>query len=283
MTEKYLDVLVRRQEKFNREAPIARHATIIQKQYEDKLIEIKKDAQKSIKKKHLHEIVMEEQRQTILVENQKIADSIAEEKEKLQKIEDAKWKPRTSADKYIFPLIEKWNTGFKPEKEKFYHAAFVLTWFVHPKFGICFTGGIERWGKDKNKMKPFGGRREQDKNETRQITATRELYEETAGLIDIKSKDFDKLPCVFVLKTNPCYLLENRIDHNEFRRRLQTQTDVHCQEMKAVVHVSYEEFYNLNLSENDIPGNGIRVNDISGRSTHVSAFFLHALRGFGFV
>jgi hypothetical protein len=269
MNEKYLDVLVRRQEKFNREAPIAQHVIIIQKLYGDKLIEIKKNVQKTIKKKHLHEMVMKEQRQIILVEK--------------QKIEDAKWKPQTASDKYIFPIVEKWNTSFKAEKEKFYHAAFVLTWFVHPKFGICFTGGIERWGKDRNKMKPFGGRREHEKNETREITATRELFEETAGLIEIPPKDINKLPCVFILKTNPCYLLENRIDHNEFRRRLQNQTDKHCQEMKAVVHVSYEEFYDLNLSENDIPGNGIRVNDISGRSTHVSAFFLHALRGFGFV
>ena len=254
--------LNRERERAKRESATARHLAIINNLYSPQMETICKQAKIcSIKKQEEKE--MEEQRKL-------------EEQNRKKEEEESRWKPCTKSDKFIYDIIQEWGKDREPEKERFYHAAFVLVWFIHPKFGICLSGGIERWGKDKNKMKPFGGRK--DNESSRSVTAARELREETAGIVDIAANLINELPCVFILKTNPCYLLENRINHNEFRRRLQDQKDPHCQEMKAVVHIPFKEFYELDFDE--IPGNGVHVNDISGRKTHVSSFFLHTLRGF---
>lgn len=263
--------LNRRREREQKLEATARHYSIIQKLYKPEIEEIRKQGiQDAIKNQEALE------RKNEIAEQQRKAEEIAEQQRKAE--EEAKWKPYTEADKFAYTVIQKWEENDIFEKDRFYHAAFVLIWYVHPKYGICLSGGIERWGKDRNKLKPFGGRRDQDKKENRSMTASRELREETAGIINIQPDTINNLACVFVLKTNPCYLLEQRIDHNEFRRRLQEQHDPHYQEMKAIVHIPFKEFYELNI--NDIPGNGVIVNDISGRKTYVSAFFLHALRGF---
>lgn len=214
-----------------------------------------------------------------------------EDAERERYLESRRWKPRTESDKFAYQLIQEWNGDFEKETEKFFHASFVLTWFIHRKFGICFTGGIERWGKDRGKLKPFGGRREdltgaaktqsKDGKETREETASRELREETIGLVDIKPAELTELPHVFILKTNPCYLYNVEVNHHDFRDRLKNEKNPNSLEMKAVVHIPFQQFYSMKFDQ--IPGKGVRVDDISGRSTEISAFFLHALRGFGFI
>lgn len=278
----FKQALNRRRDQSRKQAATVKHQAIIEKLYADKIEEIHREA-KINSEKRLEELERKREIELQIKIAQETQDEQDREDEEKRKIEEAnreanRWKPRSDSDKFAMDILKVWENDTTLEKERFYHAAFVLVWFVHPKFGICVSGGIERWGKDKNKMKPFGGRRDQDKKEVRSDTAARELREETAGLLNIPADTINGLPCVFILKTNPCFLLEMRIDHNEFRRRLQDQQDPHCQEMKAVVHIPFKEFYDLNLR--DIPMNGVKVNDISGRKTTVSSFFLHSLRGF---
>lgn len=194
--------------------------------------------------------------------------------------EERRWKPKTESDTFAYKLIQEWASDFEKENERFFHASFVLTWFIHRKFGICFTGGIERWGKDRGKLKPFGGRREN--TETRVETASRELREETIGLVNVSPAELSKLPHVFIMKTNPCYIHNVEVNHHEFRDRLKNEKNPNSLEMKAVVHIPFKQFYNLRFT-GQIPNKGVRVEDISGRTTDISAIFLHALRGFGFI
>jgi len=266
--EKYHQRLLKNQRQHTKEIMQRNHAThllIVEKEQAKFMAQVKKELTQK----------QQQEEQRLRLENAE-----KERLEQLREMEENRWQPCTTADKYIWPRLNDWNLNFKSEKEKFYHAAFVVTWFIHPKHGICFTGGIERWGKDKGKLKPFGGRRE--KKENRRETAARELREETAGLVQLEPADVGELPHVFIMRTNPCYLYETKVDHFQFRKLVREQKDSHCQEMKAIVHIPFREFHKLNLQKG-IPGKGIRMPDVTGRKTHVSAFFLHSLRGFGFI
>lgn len=259
------------------------HMSIIKATTEPKLKELHQVAKAKIDN-NLKMAELRENEENIAKAQEAIKNE--EETERKKYIEAHRWKPKTESDKFADQLIHEWITDFEMEKEKFFHASFVLTWFIHRKFGVCFTGGIERWGKDRDKLKPFGGRRESidtDVNikETREETASRELREETIGLVNIQPNDLGKLPHVFILKTNPCFLYNVEVNHYDFRERLRNEKNPSSLEMKAVVHIPFQQFYNLKLDQ--IPGKGIRVEDISGRTTDISAFYLHALRGFGFI
>jgi hypothetical protein len=252
------------------------HITYLKEITDAKLEQINENVKSQIQ----NSIDIEERRKLKEITTRQLEEEnrlIREEERRLE--EERKWHPKAESDKFAYQLIQEWGSDFEKEKERFFHASFVLTWFIHKKFGICFTGGIERWGKDRGRLKPFGGRREE--SELREQTASRELYEETIGLVNISPDIISTLPHVFIMKTNPCYLFNVEVNHYEFRDRLKNEKNPSSLEMKAVVHVPFKQFYNLKLDQ--IPSKGVKVEDISGRLTEISPFFLHALRGFGFI